>query len=208
MSAGRAPPTAPARAARIDARRGRTGRSPLRRTAGSGISGSTATNRFGRLARISAKRFSMVLKPLAMHHSSAAKSCLLPSLVLPAFQRRRQQIEFGQDIAEPGGEHFLALERAAQRQQRHVGAQRKCRRVARELAIEPRRVAGIGRRRKQATAPASAPGAEHGFKTVADMIPERLCRRRRGLWHGRLRPAHSFPRAGMDERGSRLGQTR
>ena len=34
----------------------------------------------GRLARISAKRFSMVLKPLAMHHSSAAKSaCWRPS---------------------------------------------------------------------------------------------------------------------------------
>ena len=99
---------------------------------------------------------------------------LLPSLVLPTLQRGGQEIEFGKNIAEPRREHFLTLERAAQRQQRHVGAQSKCRRIARELAIEPRCVAGIGRRGKQPAAPASAPGAEHRRKTVADMFPERL----------------------------------
>ena len=40
----------------------------------------TATNRLGKFARISEKRFSMVRKPLAMHHSSAARSaCWRPS---------------------------------------------------------------------------------------------------------------------------------
>ena len=34
---------------------------------------------------------------------------LLAALVLPAFQRGRQQIQFGKDIAEPGRQHFLAF---------------------------------------------------------------------------------------------------
>jgi ornithine cyclodeaminase/alanine dehydrogenase-like protein (mu-crystallin family) len=46
----------------------------------------------------------------------------LPALVLPAFQRGRQQIQFRQNVAEPRREHFLALERAPERKQRHIGA--------------------------------------------------------------------------------------
>ena len=96
----------------------------------------TATKRFGRLARISAKRCSMVLKPVAMHHSTSGEIGLLAALVLPAFEHGRQQIELGEDVAEPRRQHLLALQRAAERQKRHVGAKREGRRVARELAIE------------------------------------------------------------------------
>ncbi len=38
-----------------------------------------------------------------------SKIRLLPALVVPTFQRGGQQIEFGQNIAEPCRQHFLAL---------------------------------------------------------------------------------------------------
>ena len=132
----------------------------------------------------------------------------LTPLVLPALQRGREQIEFGQDIAEPRRQHFLALQRAAQRQQRHVGAQREGRRIARELPIESGGVAGIGRRRERAAAPAAAPGAEQRGHAVADVFPERLVERVEAFGRDPHRRAHSSPAADKDARGSRPGRTR
>src|SRR5262249_2702761 len=102
-----------------------------------------------------------------------SKILLLPPLVLPAFCGRRQQIKLGEDVAEAGRQHLLALERAAEREQCHVGAERKGSRVARQLAIEARRIADFRHRGEGAEAPASAPGAEQRGDAVADMLPER-----------------------------------
>jgi hypothetical protein len=107
VSAGRGPPTAPARLRICGSRSdGRHGAERL-------ISNFSTRRRSGWVDwRVSAKRFSIVLKPVAMHHSNAAKSACRPS----SCQRfsAGKQIQFGENIAEPGGEHFLALQRAAQ----------------------------------------------------------------------------------------------
>src|SRR6516225_4456435 len=78
----------------------------------------------------------------------------LPALVLPALERTGQEVEFGKNVAEPRREHLLALERAAEGQQRQVGGKRKARGVARELTIETRRIARVRRGREQPKAPA------------------------------------------------------
>ena len=137
-----------------------------------------ATKRFGRLARISANRFSMVLKPARHAPFERGKIFLLPALVLPAFERGRQQIELGQDVAKTCRQHLLALERAAERQQRHVGAERKRRRIARELAIESRRVARIRCRREDAEASSSGRTRGTASRSCGRHVSRTPCRRR------------------------------
>ena len=118
--------------------------------------------------------------PEAARHApfQRAKSGRLPALVLPAFQRGGQQIQFGQDVAEAGRQHLLALQRAAKRQQRHVGAERESRRIARELAIEPRRIAGVGRRRKRRHRSSCGPRRGTAWRCCDRYVSRTLCRRR------------------------------
>ena len=54
------------------------------------------------------------------------------------------------------------------------GAEREGRRITRELAIEPRRIARPGRRRERAAGPAAAEGTEQRGDAVTDMFPERF----------------------------------
>ena len=61
---------------------------------------------------------------------------VLAAFVLPALEHGGQQIELGQDVAEARRDHLLALEIAAERQQRHIDRKREGRRVTAELAVE------------------------------------------------------------------------
>src|SRR5262245_32051303 len=99
---------------------------------------------------------------------------VLAALVLPAFEHRGQEIELAQNIGEPLRDHFLALERAAQGEQRHVDRERERRGVAAELFVVGGRLASLGSGRKCAAGPSAAPGAERVYDRVADVTPERL----------------------------------
>src|SRR5262249_36923723 len=68
----------------------------------------------------------------------------LASLLVPALEHGGEEIKLGEDVAEARGEHLLALERAAQGQQRHVDGEREGRRVSSELLIEAAPAAGAG----------------------------------------------------------------
>src|SRR5262249_27142705 len=78
-----------------------------------------------------------------------------------------------EDVAEARGEHLLALERAAQAQERHVDREREGRGVAPELLIETPRFPRRRRRRKRAAGPGAEGGAPRGGEAAADMRPER-----------------------------------
>src|SRR3974390_2864143 len=56
--------------------------------------------------------------PKAVRHAPFERREIvpLPTLVLPALESTRQEVEFGEDVAEPRREHLLALERAAEGQ--------------------------------------------------------------------------------------------
>src|SRR4029077_15649282 len=77
----------------------------------------------------------------------------LAAPLIPALERRGRQIELRQDVTEAGRQHLLALQAAAQAEQRQVDRERERRRVTAELAVEPLRRAGVGRRREQAAGP-------------------------------------------------------
>ncbi|CFU09251.1 Uncharacterised protein [Bordetella pertussis] len=110
----------------------------------------------------------------AILHAPAhqGKVAVAAPLVLPALEHRRQQIQFGQDVAQARRNHFAALERSAQRAQRHIGQQRERRRVAAELAVMDRRGSADRRARQQPAGPGPAPGPQGVGAGVAQMLPE------------------------------------
>ncbi len=118
---------------------------------------------------------------------------LLASLVLPALEHRGHEIEFGENVAEAGRQHLVALEGAAQDQQGHVDGKRKGRGVAPELLVEAARVPRIRRRREQAAGPGAPPGAERIGEAVSDVAPERLVELREALGAVRFLKRQSSP---------------
>jgi hypothetical protein len=99
---------------------------------------------------------------------------ILPPLVLPAFEYGREQVEFGEDVAEARGDRFLALQSAAKCQQGDIRRQGKARRIPCELFVVSAYRTRIRRRRELAARPTPAPGAEERLRRMTDMTPERL----------------------------------
>src|SRR5262245_35147656 len=96
----------------------------------------------------------------------------LAALLVPALEHGGEEIKLGENVAEARGEHLLALERAAQRQERHVDGEREGRRVASELLIEAAR-SSRRRRRREDAGPRPPPRAKAVGQAVPEMTPER-----------------------------------
>ncbi len=111
---------------------------------------------------------------LAIHHDVVDDGTvdLLPTLVLIALQHRAEEIELGQDVAEPSRDHLLAFQRAAHRQKREIGDQRKGRGIARKPLPVMRHAHILRRRCEQRARPAAqecTPGIGH---RMTGMRPE------------------------------------
>src|SRR5262249_30235709 len=122
----------------------------------------------------------------------------LASLLVPALEHGGEEIKLGEDVAEARGEHLLALERTAQRQQRHVDGEREGRRVASELLIEAARPPRRRRRREHAAGPGAPPGAKRVGDAVPEMSPERAIELRKAAGAvGILERRHFLEQVGM-----------
>src|SRR5262249_48327395 len=98
---------------------------------------------------------------------------LLPPLLLPALEHGGHEIELGENVAEARRDHLLALEPAAERQQRQIDRKRKSGRIAPERGVEAAHGSGVGRGREQPTGPGPAPRAKSVGEAVTHMAPER-----------------------------------
>src|SRR5579885_304405 len=101
---------------------------------------------------------------------------LLP-LILEALKHGGKQIKLGEDVAEPRGDHLLALQRPAERQERHVRDGCKACDIERKLPVKPGRGALPGRGRKPSAAPIADEGLRQSLEAVASMAPEDLIER-------------------------------
>src|SRR5262249_59638195 len=95
------------------------------------------------------------------------------AFLVPALEHGGEEIRLRENVAEARGEHLLALERAAQGQQRQVDGEREGRRVAPELLVEAARSPRRRRRREHAAGPRAPPRAKAVGDAVAEMAPER-----------------------------------
>ena len=136
---------------------------------------SHATGRFGKLAKISSKRASMVANAALHAPRDERQVGLLPAFVLPALEHGGEQKQLGQDVAEARRDHLPPLEPAAQRQQRDIDRERERRGIAAERLVElacARRPSGAGAKMPPVQA---RPQARNALReAVADMRPEHL----------------------------------
>ncbi len=96
----------------------------------------------------------------------------MAAFVLPAPQNGSQQVKLGKDIAQPAGEHFLTLERAAQREQGYFGYEGECGGITMQAAIVWCRPGGNARRTGEAAArPGMACGPQRVPGAVGKMLP-------------------------------------
>src|SRR5262249_23590192 len=122
----------------------------------------------------------------------------LAPLLVPALEHGGKKIKLRENVAEARGEHLLALERAAQGQQRHVDGEREGRRVASELLITAARCPRRRRRREHAAGPGAPPGAKRGGDAVPEMTPERAIELRKAAGAVRvLERRHFLEQVGM-----------
>ena len=166
------------------------------------------TNRFGRLARISAKRILDGLEAARHAPFEQRKIGLLAALVLPALQRGRQA-----DTVRTGYRRTAPTAFPCASARRRASAA-PCRRTART----PRNSARAGdrtRSRRRRPAPArtcrrSSCGPRPGtaWSRCGRHASRTPCRRRRVPWRDRLRRARSSRPADKDARGWRPARTR
>src|SRR5205823_7631027 len=97
----------------------------------------------------------------------------LAPLLVPALEHGGEKIKLGEDVAEAGGKHLLALERAAQGEQRHVDGEREGRGVAGKPPVVAARLSRRRRPRKKSAGPSVRPRAQRVGKAMAHMRPER-----------------------------------
>src|SRR5262249_28519806 len=119
-------------------------------------------------------------------------------LLVPALEHGGKKIKLRENVAEARGEHLLALERAAQGQQRHVDGEREGRRVASELLVEAGRSPRRRRRREHAAGPRPPPRAKAVGQAMPEMTPERAIELREAAGAvGILERRHFLEQVGM-----------
>src|SRR5262249_57804572 len=95
-----------------------------------------------------------------------------PPLLIPALEHRGEKIKLGEDVAEARGDHLLALEPAAQGQQRHIDGEREGRGVAGELLVEASRPSRRWRQREHVPGPRQRPRAKLSCEYEPPVPPE------------------------------------